>query len=605
MINIYMKENIPFVSFSGNNFKSILEEIHDYNLNFNKTEKAFTGSLLSISYLIPELQKIEQVVISEDVKTELMIDYREIIFNRNIIKNNMFKVGVFKDYQKEDIKLMISRNRFYNACDMGLGKTYETITALNHLFDNGSIDRVLIVCPKIVRINWKKELLKFALFCSEDDIFIVDTINRDLFNNNHKVNIVSYSTFKAISDSEYKKKTNKQVKNYKIKSLLSKEWGINRCIVLDEAHNIKNTSIQTKRLFLYKNDFKYRYLLSGTPIPNGIEDFYYQAKFLDEALVKGASKTGFIKQFGKLSFFSKTKLDIRTKKDRDYYDSSVKKYFESISQYYVRRLSEDYLDLPELIIKPLYYSISEKQNNIYKSIVEGTLQDLIETQGKITLSSIMNKFPYMVQSIENPLLLQNNEKIYNSSFELKEMIESFSMDDLNKIEYLDDIVKETQLNKEKLIVWDYHPLNIEILAKRYEKYNPFIIHGKTTEYERNTIIEEFKTNKNRNIAIFSFLILDEGINIVEAAKAFYFCRTFNIKHFLQSMKRIHRIGQNKNVVIYYTVAEKTLDEVLNTALERKQYFNFELMEKKLTTKDLKSIFKGININNLFEEGNKK
>ncbi len=62
------------------------------------------------------------------------------------------------DYQVEGVDFMTSRTNSLNADDMGMGKTIQTIAAMNKLGARSA----LIVCPKIVKYYWERKIREWG-----------------------------------------------------------------------------------------------------------------------------------------------------------------------------------------------------------------------------------------------------------------------------------------------------------------------------------------------------------------------------------------------------------------------------------------------------------
>ncbi|BDU68720.1 hypothetical protein GETHOR_08210 [Geothrix oryzae] len=67
-------------------------------------------------------------------------------------------------FQSEGVRNLVTRRCILLADEMGLGKTVQTVIALEQLFQQGAIRRVLIVCPSSLCINWKNEIAKWGTF---------------------------------------------------------------------------------------------------------------------------------------------------------------------------------------------------------------------------------------------------------------------------------------------------------------------------------------------------------------------------------------------------------------------------------------------------------
>ncbi|HEY2882240.1 MAG TPA: DEAD/DEAH box helicase [Pirellulales bacterium] len=65
-------------------------------------------------------------------------------------------------YQLEGVAFLFPRSGALLADEMGLGKTMQAITALRMLLHAGEIRSVLLVCPKPVATNWKREFSHWA-----------------------------------------------------------------------------------------------------------------------------------------------------------------------------------------------------------------------------------------------------------------------------------------------------------------------------------------------------------------------------------------------------------------------------------------------------------
>ena len=68
----------------------------------------------------------------------------------------------FYDYQKMTVNFQCSRSASAIWQDMGLGKTIETLTSIQHLLWSGHLRGVLVLAPlRVVRLVWRQEALKW------------------------------------------------------------------------------------------------------------------------------------------------------------------------------------------------------------------------------------------------------------------------------------------------------------------------------------------------------------------------------------------------------------------------------------------------------------
>lgn len=174
-----------------------------------------------------------------------------------------------KDYQVEDVEKMRRVRHCFNANRMGLGKTVETIEML----EASNAKSVCIVTPKIIRHQWRDQILKWwgreALIYEKQSTLYPGNIY-----------IVNY-------DKLRNEKTLAKFKAFR--------WDF---LILDEAHKIKNrTSKQTIAVKLIPS--ARRLALSGTPILKYVDDLWSILHFFGEEY-SGKSYWNFVGYFCKV-----------------------------------------------------------------------------------------------------------------------------------------------------------------------------------------------------------------------------------------------------------------------------------------------------------------
>ena len=133
------------------------------------------------------------------------------------------------------------------ADDMGLGKTLQTITFLQSIYNK--INKVLIVCPISIILNWEKEFKKF----SDMDVFIYHGEDRTIPQDT-RILITSYGIMK------------KEAEN-----IFSDQFF--DILILDEVQKIKNINSQGAQA-ARKIKSGYCICLTGTPLENDLSEFY-------------------------------------------------------------------------------------------------------------------------------------------------------------------------------------------------------------------------------------------------------------------------------------------------------------------------------------------
>lgn len=155
-----------------------------------------------------------------------------------------------KDYQINDVDKALGLRNHMNSNPMGLGKTVETIRYLKEL----GAQKALIIVPKIIRFQWQHQLKQWGDFDSTvyDGQKVVQP----------GIWIINYD--KLINESVRAK-----FKNF--------VWD---ALVLDEAHRIK-TRDSSRTKACKDIPAAHRVALTGTPILRYVDDLWSELHFLD------------------------------------------------------------------------------------------------------------------------------------------------------------------------------------------------------------------------------------------------------------------------------------------------------------------------------------
>jgi SNF2 family DNA or RNA helicase len=195
-----------------------------------------------------------------------------------------------RPYQAEGISFLLHSDAALLADEMGLGKTVQTITALRLLLRMEGFDRALIIAPASLRLNWHRELDRWA---PELSVRLLDGVQGDrlpLYNLPVSVLIASYEQIRADA----------------VRLTSSTSFDL---LVLDEAQRIKDSgSASSLACRILRR--KCAWALSGTPLENRVEDLLSLFKFLAPALIPAAASKDEIHQAIKPHFLRRRKSEV-------------------------------------------------------------------------------------------------------------------------------------------------------------------------------------------------------------------------------------------------------------------------------------------------------
>lgn len=454
-------------------------------------------------------------------------------------------------YQKAGVKYALEHNGVLFGDEMGLGKTIEVIGFINL---DETIKTVLIICPKSLTLNWKREInrwltrnLSYSIIFDYYFVVIPDII------------ICSYE----------------QAKNYQ-NFLTLRKWDL---MVIDEAHYIKN--YKSQRAICIHEIGKYanrKFALTGTPICNRPVELFGILKFVcSEVWDKGG--IGF-KYFSKRycnahqERYGKKKIWIVTG------SSNLEELQEKLrATCMIRRLKKDVLtELPP------------KRRQIIELPIEGN-EEIIRAE-VVAFSSYQEK----IDSFEIALTLVNIaddrysyeqaamrlEQAYKVAFE-EIAIQRISVA-RSKIPYVVEHVKTILEESNKIVLMAHHHEIIDALQSQLSEFNPVTLTGKTKLEDRQKAVDTFQNDDSCKIFIGSIQAAGVGITLTASSNVIFVELDPVPGNMTQAEDRLHRIGQNNSVLVQHFVFDDSIDARFVQLLIQKQEILFAALDKEFQVK---------------------
>lgn len=555
--------------------------------------KVWVGTKNEGYSILPELEFLSGLRFGKELR-ESLAPVPETKFVRNSFDPNLIVGTPLGDFQIQGIRRGISQSRFYLAWEMRLGKTYVTVGILNHRMHYGEIDRVLFILPPEALYTFLDDFWLFQkMGATKENVYVADVFNRNPFQPHVKFAFMTYNTFRMLSDDAYKAAhKGRKSKAYRKPPLPIENWGTSRAIVLDEAHVMRNRTARiTHVLFLHRKFFEYRYLLSGTPSPNRIEQFYSQLKFLDQAIIPESYMLWIRKIADVGSTFSATAIN-------RYYPDKVEEFYDSVKGWVSREFTKGNLPTPEAIVKTIWCHLSKTQQEIYQAIVDSKLMVLKEKEGRLVPRKVRDKFTYFMQALEDPCRIEVDSEL---NPRLAQLLKKWQFEDNCKIEACDSLLERFIREEDrKVIIWSGHPKTMNALAERYKAFHPIVVHGDlemeknvTKTAQRAQLVKEFKTSKKSRLLIASYLTTSASVNLMEATRMIYFDRSWDLIYWLQSKKRSDNHKNTEPVQIYPLVVKDSLDAYQNALLDQRKDLNDNMFNlDALSPETWKALFTG-------------
>ena len=166
----------------------------------------------------------------------------------------------------------------------------------------------------------------------------------------------------------------------------AKKYGMSGLIAVDESTTIKNPkSKRTKSLLKIAKHFRYKRILTGSPITQSPMDLYSQCEFLQDSALGHSSFYSFQ---GRYAILNQKQMGPRSFRQVIGY-KNLEELTEKLEPFTFRVLKEDCLDLPKKIYTVRYVTMTPDQEKMYKKIQKEALLmfdngEIVSTQEMIT-----------------------------------------------------------------------------------------------------------------------------------------------------------------------------------------------------------------------------
>src|SRR5690625_4285127 len=230
-----------------------------------------------------------------------------------------------RPYMTRAIKWLLQHPSAALFLDPGLGKTGIVLSALRILFGKGMIERVLVVAPlRVCYSVWPEEVAKWTEF-------------------SHLTVAVAHGPKKeeALTSGSQSLCINPEGLQWLMQDKNYKRLGADGMVV-DVSTRFKNTRSQRFRLIRNAvKRFRYRWILTGTPLANGYLDLFGQIFLIDDGRALGAYITHYRNQFFDPTGFGGYSWVLKSGADGE--------INKAIKPYALRLRAEDYIDLPDVV----------------------------------------------------------------------------------------------------------------------------------------------------------------------------------------------------------------------------------------------------------------
>lgn len=449
------------------------------------------------------------------------------------------------------------------ADDMGLGKTIQLLTFLVWYLEKNPDDKpTLIVAPVSLLDNWERELERFfyadalpvlklygsalssVKFKKEeipDDLKArgIKNLLRPGWIGNARIVLTTYETLR---DQEF--------------SLARQQWAI---VVCDEAQKIKNPAALITQA-AKAIPARFRVACTGTPVENTLIDLWCLFDFIQPGFLGG------LNQFGR-----EYQRPIEAGLERD--SLALELLRKLIEPQTLRRIKQDVAkDLPAKLIDKACRTLPMHtlQRNLYLSeVAKYTQRQQVQEHLEQRESGMLGLLHKLKLVCAHPYSVQPDQRLRDHSPKLQWLLQT-----------LEGIKRAS--NGDKVIVFsELRDIQREVQHAIHERFGfkATVINGDTSTssqsaQSRQKLIDQFQEQPGFSVIILSTVAVGFGVNVQAANHVIHFTRCWNPAKEDQATDRAYRIGQEKDVYVYYpTVTDsgiQTFEATLNELLEKRR-----------------------------------
>lgn len=434
------------------------------------------------------------------------------------------------------------------ADDMGLGKTFQLLALMAYLLERDpNIEPMLVVAPVSLLENWAEEARKFfeegtlPLLTAYGDALRSLRVPRAQIDQRLQTDdgLVKFLRPDWIGDSKVVLTTYETLRDLEF-SFAAQRWSL---MVCDEAQRIKNPAAMVTRA-AKKQNVAFKIACTGTPVENTLADMWCLFDYVQPGLL------GALNDFGQ-----RYRKPIEAKTDEE--KARVEELRGRIAPQILRRMKADVAtDLKRKVIVDdcRRLPLSNVQRNLYAKAIEsfkkrGDLNEITPFKNHLGLLHYLR-------------LVCTDPRPHGLNVFKAESIKLYR-EKAPKLDWLLGQLKVIKKAGEKVIVFCEFR-EIQRLLQHYIEeelaVRPDIINGDTSasashSSSRQKRIKAFQSMDGFGVLILSPVAVGFGVNIQAANHVVHYTRTWNPAKEDQATDRAYRIGQKKDVYVYYPVVQ--------------------------------------------------
>lgn len=439
---------------------------------------------------------------------------------------------------------------------MGTGKTYECIAIEDRLrrTHRGAKMRTLIIAPWAVHDMWRRKLIEL-LDVDPSDVVVIDRKKRAAFLRAVQLGRAKYYII--------------HYEGLRLKDMQPLQRIMWFHVIADEIHRVKSPkALQTKAFKRLKAQFKTG--ASGSIADDKPVDFWSPLNWVRPDLFPNVSTKDPTKKFvadwctteefeGRFLGLDDEGNEIHQmhKRVTGMRQDRLREFHDLIGPFYIRRLKEDVLDLPEKYFTPVNVELYPAQRKVYDSLRKDFLAWIGEHEDeKLEVPSVLGRLIRLQQAALASLMFTDTGKVDKRG---EPIMKVQLREPSAKLDAFMDWAEDV---KSPVVVFSQSRGMIELTAARLDAAGARVgvYTGSTPDLVRQQVVDNFSAGK-LDFFLGTIKAGGEGVDGLQRASSTvaFFDRAWGPFRNKQAEDRLHRQGQKNSVQVVDFFAPRTVD----------------------------------------------
>ncbi|XP_044954864.1 SNF2 domain-containing protein ENL1-like [Hordeum vulgare subsp. vulgare] len=465
--------------------------------------------------------------------------------------------------------------------DMGLGKTMQVSAFLAGLFHSGLIRRALVVGPRTLLTHWIKELSIVGLSHMICNYYGSNKNIRDnelqhafkeggILLTTYDIVRINYNLIRGDFYNDADHEEEEDFWNY---------------VVLDEAHYIKNPNTQRAQS-LFEIPCVRRIAISGTPMQNNLMELWAIFNFCCPEALDGEEE--FRTRFQRPITEGNNKN--ASNRAKDIGSNAAKKLRERIKPYFLRRMKSevsleigltDDKKLPKKNELIIWLKLTDCQRRLYKAFLNHELVPFEPVENSLAALTVLKKI------CDHPLILTQRDAedifkcmdgvlnnhdtvmVEKMAMNLKDMAHGNDAVQLSqavscKLSFILSLLRNLLEEGHHVLIFSQTCTMLDMIQEAIisQGYRFVRMDGTTKISERERIVKDFQEGFGGQIFLLTTKVSGLGLTLTKAARVIVVDPAWNPSTDNQSVDRVCRIGQTKDVIVYRLMTSATVEETI-------------------------------------------